>query len=81
MTIYKVSYVVTGIEHPGAIRTQENKPLPGEIIEIGGNKFIILEVLNLMPPRGDFHYLHATLRQFNPKKRKNNDLEVQEPIE
>lgn len=78
MTIYKVSYVVTGIEHPGAIRTQENKPLPGEIIEIGGDKFIILEVLNLMPPRGDFHYLHATLRQFAPKKRTNHEEKNQE---
>jgi hypothetical protein len=78
MAIYKVSYVVTGIEHPGAIRTQENKPLPGEILEIGGDKFIILEVLNLMPPRGDFHYLHATLRQFTPKKRTNHEEKNQE---
>ncbi len=80
MTIYKVSYVVSGFEHPGAIRTQKNKPLPGEIIDIGGEKFIILEVLNLMPPRGDFHYLHATLRLFTSKKRPNQEGESQEEL-
>jgi hypothetical protein len=62
MTVYKVSYVVTGSDFPGAIVNRAAPPVVGEQVKIGGHTFEVVEVLNLMPPRGDFYYLHATVR-------------------
>ncbi len=61
-SIYKVSYVVSGEDHPGAIMNTETPPEKGEIIQLGNAEFTVVEVINLVPARGDFHYLHATLR-------------------
>jgi hypothetical protein len=58
--IYKVSYVVLGGRHPGAIRNETQYPAVGAIVQIGGDSFQILEVLDLVPARGDFGYLHVT---------------------
>jgi len=60
--VYKVSYVVIGRSHPGAILNQEAPPRLGEVMELGGQKYRIVEVTDLMPPRGDFAYLHVALR-------------------
>jgi hypothetical protein len=60
--VYKVSYVVIGRSHPGAILNQEAPPRLGEVMELGGRKYRIVEVTDLMPPRGDFAYLHVALR-------------------
>lgn len=62
MVVYKVSYVVTGSEHPGAIVNLDHAPVVGEHITLGDYAFEVVEVLNLVPPRGDFHYIHATIR-------------------
>ncbi|MBN1179157.1 MAG: hypothetical protein JXD18_08100 [Anaerolineae bacterium] len=63
--IYKVSYVVIGSEHPGAILNQEVPPVPGNTVKLGQNTFEVIEVTDLIPPRGDFAYLHATVRLVN----------------
>jgi hypothetical protein len=60
--IYKVSYVVIGGDHPGAILNQDHLPKSGEIITLGTDQFEVLEVADLIPPRGDFAYIHATVR-------------------
>lgn len=62
MPVYKVSYVVTGSEHPGAIVNRDHAPFVGEEITLGEFKFQVIEVMDLMPPRGEFHYIHATIR-------------------
>ncbi len=62
MAIYKVSYVISGSEHPGAIYNQDQRPKPGDTVFLGNLKVEIVEVLDLVPPRGGFHYLHATCR-------------------
>ena len=59
--IYKISYVVSGEDHPGAIMNTEKPPEKGEIIRLGESEFTVVEVIDLIPARGDFHYLHATL--------------------
>lgn len=59
--IYKVSYVVLGGEHPGAIANVEERPKVGDPVTIGPNHFRVLEVMDLMPPRGEFGFLHVTL--------------------
>lgn len=58
--IYKVSYVVVGGEHPGAIANAEKPPRMGDVVSLGKQKFRVIEVLELVPPRGQFSFLHAT---------------------
>ena len=65
MAIYKVSYVISGSEHPGAIYNQDERPEPGDVVFLGNLKVEIVEVLDLVPPRGGFYYLHATCRPLN----------------
>jgi hypothetical protein len=58
---YKVSYVVLGEDNPGAILNLEERPEEGQVIELGDKNYKIIEVVDLIPPKGDFFYLHATL--------------------
>jgi hypothetical protein len=60
--IYKVSFVVQGGAHPGGIQNLDKRPEIGDRLELGGNRFEIVEVLEIIPPRGDFAYLHATCK-------------------
>ncbi len=59
---YKVSYVVEGGEHPGAILSSDHRPYEGEEIIFGGRLFTVVDVMDLMPAVGDFGFLHATCR-------------------
>ncbi len=63
--IYKVSYIVLGGKHPGTIRNEAKYPQDGDIVKIGKNSFEIVEVLELVPPRHDFAYLHVTCRMLD----------------
>lgn len=58
--IYKVSYVVVGGEHPGAIANVETPPQIGDRVRLGRLEFEVIEILELMPPRGEFSFLHAS---------------------
>ena len=60
MAIYKVSIVVLGGGHPGAIVNLFVEPKVGNSIKLGSEEFIIQEILELMPPKGDFYFLHLT---------------------
>jgi hypothetical protein len=60
--IYKVSYVVVGGSHPGAIVNVEEPPQVGDRIRLDGDQFKIVEVVDLLPPRDNFAYVHATCR-------------------
>jgi len=70
MAVYKVSFVVIGSEHPGAILNRDHAPYLGERIKLGNHQFEVIEVLNLMPPRGDFHYIHATVQLHKASRKK-----------
>lgn len=59
---YKVSYVVLGGEHSGAIVNSESRPEIGDTVHLGDSEFEVVEVVDLLPPRGDFHFLHATVQ-------------------
>ncbi len=59
---YKVSYVVMGGEHPGGIMNHMERPEVGNLVEIGKLTFEIVEIHEVMPPRGEFQFLHATVR-------------------
>jgi hypothetical protein len=58
--IYKISYVVRGGTHPGAILDSDMLPKVDDEVTFGGVHFRIVEVMELMPARGGFGFLHAT---------------------
>ena len=60
MAVYKVSYVVTKSDHPGGIINLEKQPEVGEIIQVGNYDLEVIEIFELIPPKGDFYYMHAT---------------------
>jgi len=57
--IYKVSYVVKGGSHPGAIVNSDKHPTVGEIVTLGKHQFRIAEVEDLIPPRYNFAFIHV----------------------
>ena len=59
---YKVSYVVEGGTHAGAIINVDNEPQVGDEVVFDGRLFVITDVEELMPPMGDFGFLHAACR-------------------
>ena len=59
--IYKVSYVVRDGSMPGGIKNETERPEVGNHVKIGRYEFEIIEVEEVMPPSGNFLYLHATV--------------------
>jgi hypothetical protein len=68
MAVWKVSYVVKGSAQAGGIVNLNHAPEPGEVIKIGSDHFEVIEALELIPPRGEFHYIHATCKVIEPKE-------------
>lgn len=62
MPTYKVSFVVPGRRDVGGIQNLQKEPRPGDVITLGREEYEIIDVTELMPPRGDFAYLHATCK-------------------
>jgi hypothetical protein len=60
--IYKVSFVVLNSTHPGGIQNMDHHPTVGEVLVVGSQRFQVVEVTELLPPYGDYSYLHATCR-------------------
>ncbi len=40
----------------------ETKPKVGDRVTLGNETFEIVEVVDLMPARGNFHFLHVTCK-------------------
>ena len=59
---YKISYVILGGSHTGAIVNTPSKPEIGDIVELGNIKFMIVEIVDLLPSRSNYHYLHVTCK-------------------
>lgn len=62
MAVYKVSYVIKNSDHPGGIINLEEQPKIGQNIHLGDLELQIVELQELMPPRGAFNYLHVTCK-------------------
>jgi hypothetical protein len=58
--IYKVSYCVVGRPDLGAIANLNTLPSVGDQMKLGDEMVEVTEVIELIPPRGDFGYLHVT---------------------
>ena len=65
--IYKVSYVIIGGEVKGGIKNQMERPQVGDRVRFGRGTYEITEVKEIMPPRDDFQFLHATARPIDKK--------------
>lgn len=65
MAIFKVSYVIKGSDYPGGIINLSNRPVEGETLQVSDLNLKVLEVIELMPPRGDFYYYHVTCQISN----------------
>ena len=59
---YKISFVVTGSEHPGAIMTVDHRPEIGDEVQFNDFVFKVEEVMELMPTVGNFGFLHVTCK-------------------
>ncbi|MCP4427514.1 MAG: hypothetical protein GY803_23755 [Chloroflexi bacterium] len=59
---YKVSYVILGGAHTGAIFNVDQRPEVGGKVSFDNNVFEIVEVMELMPPVSNFAFLHATCK-------------------
>jgi hypothetical protein len=59
VTIYKLSIVVPGRRDIGGILNFEQEPRSGDIVLLGREEYKIADLVELMPPRGNFVYLHA----------------------
>src|SRR3954453_22153940 len=62
LMIYKVSYVIVGGPHKGGIKNQEERPKIGDRVRFGRESYEVTEVKEIMPPRDDFQFLHATAK-------------------
>jgi hypothetical protein len=67
MTIYKLSIVVPGRRDIGGIQNMEKEPKPGDMVVLGKEEYKIIDLVELMPPRGNFIYLHATCEPLDKK--------------
>lgn len=65
--IYKISVVIPGAKGVGGILNVEKLPERGELLKIGREEFEVVEVIELMPPRGEFGYLHVTCKPLDKK--------------
>ncbi len=70
--IYKVSYVVSGGDYPGGIKNETERPQVGAVVQIGRMKFEVTEVHEIIPPRDDFQFLHATVKPLETTEKQGN---------
>jgi hypothetical protein len=60
--VCKLSIVIPSSEHAGAIIDTPAIPNVGDLLAVGDLTVEVLEVMELLPPRGDFRFVHATCK-------------------
>jgi hypothetical protein len=60
--VCKLSIVLPGSGHGGAIIDTPAMPAVGDFIPLGDLTVEVLEVQELLPPRGEFRFVHVTGR-------------------
>ncbi len=65
--VCKLSIVIPTGEHAGAIIDRPAMPAVGDRLALGDVTVEVLEVKELLPPRGDFHFVHVTGRIVRPR--------------
>jgi len=54
--------LVRGKKHPGIVRDEDKVPKVGDRVQLGEDMVEVVEVAELIPPQGNFGFLHATCR-------------------
>ncbi len=67
MTIYKLSIVVPGRRDIGGIQNLDKEPKPGDIVVLDKEEYKITDIVELMPSRGNFIYLHVICEPVHKK--------------
>ena len=67
--VCKLSIVIPGAKHGGAIIDTPAIPALGDRLSLGDITVEVLEVTELLPPRGDFRFIHATCKIVAPAQR------------
>jgi hypothetical protein len=62
MTIYKVSFVVTGRRDAGGVQRLNQAPRPGDRVLLDAIPYQVTGIVELMPPKDNIIYLHAVCR-------------------
>jgi hypothetical protein len=66
--IYKISFVVPGRRDVGGIEDADQPPKVGDRWQLGPQLLEIEEVIELIPPRGNFAFLHVTCKMVEPPR-------------
>jgi hypothetical protein len=64
--VCKLSIVIPGGAHAGAILDRPRPPQVGELLPLGDVTVEVEEVTELLPPRGEFRFIHVTARLVAP---------------
>ncbi len=62
---YKVGYVIPGGNHPNTVLNTRTPPKVGDRVQLAHGVFEVVEVVQPMPPRGEFCFLQATCRKID----------------
>ena len=61
--ICKLSIVIPGSPHNGAIINTTALPQVGDRLPVGDMLVEVLEIKELLPPSGNFHFVHVTCQE------------------
>jgi hypothetical protein len=59
--------VVPGRRDIGGIQNLDKEPKPGDVVVLAKDKYKIIDIVELMPARGNFIYLHVTCEPVHKK--------------
>ena len=61
--VCKLSIVIPGSPQSGAIINTSALPQVGDRLPVGDRMVEVLEIKELLPPSGNFHFVHVTCRE------------------
>jgi hypothetical protein len=61
--VCKVSIVIPGSPYHGAIINTSTLPAVGDRLPVGDTMVEVVEIKELLPSSGDFHFVHVTGRE------------------
>jgi hypothetical protein len=64
--VCKLSIVIPGSPHLGAILNTTTLPQVGDRLPLGDGLVEVVEIKELLPASGEFHFVHVTCRQVRP---------------
>jgi hypothetical protein len=60
--VCKLSIVIPGSPHSGVILNTTTLPQVGDRLPVGDSLVEVVEIKELLPPSGEFHFVHVTAK-------------------